>query len=111
MAFYTRIHEEHWLRDKLEEGKIVILEDESIWEVHPSDRQITKRWLRISITVKTLRKMAIRISFRTAPRERMRGPIISAILPGRASRPMWLNPDPQNQRQMSEMAIFNKYDN
>jgi hypothetical protein len=48
LAFYTRIHEEHWLRDKLEEGRIVILEDESMWEVHPSDRQITKRWLRIS---------------------------------------------------------------
>ena len=49
MAFYTRPHEEHWLRDKLEEGRIVILEDESIWEVHPSGRgPITKRWLRIS---------------------------------------------------------------
>jgi hypothetical protein len=53
MAFYTRIHEEHWLFDKLEEGRIVILEDDSIWEVHPSDWQITKHWLRIStITVK-----------------------------------------------------------
>jgi hypothetical protein len=48
LAFYTRIHEEHWLCDKVEEGRIVILEDESIWEIHPSDRQITKRWLRIS---------------------------------------------------------------
>jgi len=57
LAFYTRVHEEHWLRDKLEEGKIVILEDESIWEVHPSDRQITKRWLRMStITVKHTEK-------------------------------------------------------
>jgi hypothetical protein len=57
LAFYTRIHEEHWLRDKLEEGRIVILEDESIWEVHPWDRQITKRWLRIStITVKHTEK-------------------------------------------------------
>jgi hypothetical protein len=57
LAFYTRIHEEHWLRDKLEEGRIVILEDESIWEVHPSDRQITKRWLRIStINVKHTEK-------------------------------------------------------
>ena len=53
MAFYTKIHEEHWLRDKVEDGRIVILEDESMWEVHPSDRLITKRWLRIStITVK-----------------------------------------------------------
>ena len=57
MAFYTRIHEEHWLRDKLQEGRIVILEYESIWEVHPSDRENTKRWLRIStITVKNTEK-------------------------------------------------------
>jgi hypothetical protein len=27
----------------------------------------------------------------------MRGPIISASLPGRASRPKWLSPEPQNQ--------------
>jgi hypothetical protein len=57
LAFYTRILEEHWLRDKLEEGRLVILEDESIWEVHPSDRQITRRWLRIStINVKHTEK-------------------------------------------------------
>ena len=57
MAFYNRTHEEHWLRDKLEDGRLVILEDNSIWEVHPSDRQITKRWLRIStITVKNTEK-------------------------------------------------------
>ena len=57
MAFYTRIHEEHWLRDRLEEGRIVIVEDESMWEVHPSDRQITRRWLRIStIAVKHTEK-------------------------------------------------------
>jgi hypothetical protein len=57
MAFYIGIHEEHWLRDKLEEGRIVILEDGSTWEVHPSDRQRTKRWLRIStVTVKYAQK-------------------------------------------------------
>lgn len=57
MALYTRTHEEHWLRDKLEEGRTLILEDESIWEVHPSDREITKRWLRIStIKVKDTEK-------------------------------------------------------
>ncbi len=57
MAFYTRIHEEHWLRDKLEEGRTLILDDESIWEVHPSDREITQRWLRVSsITVKATEK-------------------------------------------------------
>jgi hypothetical protein len=57
MAFYTRLREEHWLRDKRDEGRIVVLEDESMWEVHPSDRPITKHWLRIStITVKHTQK-------------------------------------------------------
>jgi hypothetical protein len=48
MAFYTKTREEHWLQDKHEEGKIVFLEDESVWEIHPSDRAKTARWLRIS---------------------------------------------------------------
>jgi hypothetical protein len=48
MAFYLRSKEEHWLRDKLEEGRIVVLDDESEWEIHPDDRVITERWLRIS---------------------------------------------------------------
>lgn len=57
MPFYTRAHEEHWLRDKQEEGRIVLLEDESVWEVHPSDRLVTARWLRIStITVNHTQK-------------------------------------------------------
>jgi hypothetical protein len=57
MSFYTAIHQEHWLRDKLEEGRIVVLEDESVWEVHPSDRLTTRRWLRIStINVKHTQK-------------------------------------------------------
>ena len=52
MPIYTRAREEHWLRDKQEEGRIVILDDESAWEVHPTDRMATARWLRIStITV------------------------------------------------------------
>ena len=57
MAFYSKVREEHWLRDKLEQGRIVVLEDESVWEVHPSDWQITEHWLRIStITVKHTQK-------------------------------------------------------
>jgi hypothetical protein len=65
MAFYTRIHEEHWLFDKLEEGRIVILEDDSIWEVHPSDRQTTKRWLRIS----TINVKHVEINVKQAEKE------------------------------------------
>jgi hypothetical protein len=57
MPFYSRIREQHWVRDKQDEGRIVILEDESVWEVHPSDREMTQRWLRIStITVKATEK-------------------------------------------------------
>jgi hypothetical protein len=52
MPHYLRFDEEHWLRDKQDDGKIVILEDESVWEVHPMDRAAAARWLRIStITV------------------------------------------------------------
>jgi len=48
LAFYPRIREEHWLRDKFDEGRIVLLEDESMWEIHPADRLTAARWLRIS---------------------------------------------------------------
>lgn len=48
MAFYTKTHKDHWLRDKHDHGRIVILDDESMWEVHPSDQLTTARWLRIS---------------------------------------------------------------
>jgi hypothetical protein len=44
MTFYKRTRDEHWLRDKQDQG--LILEDNSIWEVHPSDRSLTSRWLR-----------------------------------------------------------------
>lgn len=46
MSIYKRILEEHWLRDKQAEGVALILEDDSTWEIHPSDRSITARWLR-----------------------------------------------------------------
>jgi hypothetical protein len=46
MAFYQRIRTEHWLRDKQDEGRSLILEDESSWEIDPSDQFITARWLR-----------------------------------------------------------------
>jgi len=51
MAFYERTRQEHWLRDKQEEGKALILNDDSIWEVHPSDQSTTARWLRGSTIV------------------------------------------------------------
>lgn len=52
MTFYDRIRQEHWLHDKQDEGKALILNDDSIWEVDPKDQPLTKRWLRGStITV------------------------------------------------------------
>jgi len=46
MAFYQRTRIEHWLRDKQDEGKSLLLEDESSWEIDPADQFITARWLR-----------------------------------------------------------------
>ena len=46
MTFYGRIRQEHWLSDKQDEGKSLILNDDSSWEVHPSDQFITAKWLR-----------------------------------------------------------------
>jgi len=51
MTFYERIRQEHWLRDKQDEGKSLILDDDSSWEVHPSDQFITARWLRGSTII------------------------------------------------------------
>ncbi len=50
-SFYTRTRQEHWLSDKHEDGRVIILEDESMWDVHPSDRPITARWLRMSTII------------------------------------------------------------
>ena len=46
MVSYKRTRDEHWLRDKQEQGRSLILEDESTWEIRPSDRAVTVRWLR-----------------------------------------------------------------
>ena len=51
MAFYQQTRTEHWLRDKQDEGKSLILEDESSWEVDPSDQFFTARWLRGSTII------------------------------------------------------------
>ena len=55
VASITR--QEHWLRDKKKKGVFVFLEDGSMWEIEPSDRFTTARWLRIStITVEHTQK-------------------------------------------------------
>ena len=46
MSFCRRIHFEHWLRDKQDDGQSLILEDDSTWDTHPSDRPRTAIWLR-----------------------------------------------------------------
>jgi len=51
MVFYTRTRQEHWLCDKHEDGLVLLLEDESMWEIHPSDRLNVVRWLRMSTII------------------------------------------------------------
>lgn len=51
MTLYERIRQEHWLRDKQDEGKSLILNDDSGWEVDARDQFLTKRWLRGSTIV------------------------------------------------------------
>jgi len=51
MTFYDRIRQEHWLRDKQDQGKGLILNDDSGWEVNPADCVITARWLRGSTII------------------------------------------------------------
>jgi hypothetical protein len=48
MAVYTRTRQEHWLSDKHGDGIVLLLEDESMWAIHPSDRLTAARWLRMS---------------------------------------------------------------
>jgi len=51
MAVYTRNRQEHWLCDKHQDGIALLLEDESMWEVHPSDRLVAAHWLRLSTVI------------------------------------------------------------
>jgi hypothetical protein len=51
MVFYTRTRQEHWLCDKHEDGLVLLLEDESMWEIQPSDRLNVVRWLRMSTII------------------------------------------------------------
>ena len=56
-VLYTNTAQEHWLRDKEEDGGIVLLEDDSLWEISPPDRRKTVRWLRVStIAVESTQK-------------------------------------------------------
>ena len=51
MDVYRKSHKEHWLRDKDADGRILLLEDGSGWEIVLSDRPKTSRWLRISTII------------------------------------------------------------
>ena len=46
MTYYEQIRQEHWLWDKQDDGKKLILNDDSTWEVNPGDQSLTKQWLR-----------------------------------------------------------------
>ena len=85
MTIYTRTHEEHWLRDKQEEGRVMVLDDDSRWEIHPSDRPVAARWLRIStITVKPTQKEDYRyLLTNTTEGEAARANYLGKSMPGR----------------------------
>lgn len=42
---YLGIGSEHWIRKVINNGKIIILEDGSLWEVSPLDQIISSLWL------------------------------------------------------------------
>lgn len=51
-AIYTGIGSGHWVRDKSDGGRFIILEDGSFWEISGTDRVDTALWLPITdITV------------------------------------------------------------
>jgi hypothetical protein len=85
MTIYTRPHDEHWLRDKQEEGRVMVLDDDSVWEIHPSDRPVAARWLRIStITVKPTQKEDYRyLLTNTTEGEAARANYLDKTMPGR----------------------------
>ena len=51
MTFYERTRQEHWLLDKQDDGKKLILNDDSSWEVQPPEHVTTARWLRGSTII------------------------------------------------------------
>ena len=91
MTIYTRAHEEHWLRDKEEEGRVVLLDDDSVWEIHPSDRPVAARWLRIStITVKSMQKQKedyLYLLTNTTEGEAARANYLGKCMPGKTIHP------------------------
>jgi hypothetical protein len=79
MRFYEHILQEHWLRDKQDDGKSLILDDDSSWEIHPSDQFIAARWLRGStIMVEYSEKQG----YPYLLRNRTEGEVARANLPG-----------------------------
>ena len=49
---YAGLGSGHWVREKVDGGEIIILEDGSMWEISSIDRIYTRLWLRITnITV------------------------------------------------------------
>lgn len=88
MRIYTRAGEEHWLRDKQDEGRIVILNDESVWEVDPSDRPVTTRWLRLSTVMvnHTQKEGYPYLLTNTAERESAHANYLSEAVPGKTNK-------------------------
>ena len=80
MTFYERVRQEHWLRDKQDEGKSLVLDDDSIWEVDPRDQFLTRLWLRGSTI---LVEYTQRQDYPYLLRNRTEGEVARANYPGK----------------------------
>ncbi len=67
----------------------MVLDDDSVWEIHPSDRPVAARWLRIStITVKPTQKEDYRyLLTNTTEGEAARANYLDKTMPGTPGAP------------------------
>jgi len=73
MTLYERIRQEHWLRDKQDEGKGLILNDDSVWEVDARNQFLTKSgYVDRQLSLSTPNSRATHIYFGTAQKGKLR---------------------------------------
>jgi hypothetical protein len=48
LSDYSGLDESHWIKENVDRGSVIILEDHSIWEIHRLDRIDARLWLKLS---------------------------------------------------------------
>jgi len=48
---YARLGEKHWVKEKVDRGAFILLEDGSLWEISPSNRIDTASWVPVDTVV------------------------------------------------------------